>query len=255
MGFLSYVASAVFLGAMANSVRKTRRARREENEEAERTRRRIEEELRRDREEHEAWLRELEERRKRNALRKRTAFRFYDDLSREEFSRIVAESRKGIKRLISISCTGSTVTGVVRSQSKLTEWTFRLDFNDWGRLTGSYWITSENDDTVIPKVVGDRISSAIISKVGRVARQEPAPEEPPIEFVPCPSCGVLVQADLPVCPECGRPLKDGERDNAKRSRRDNSGQSVMSDEKARNAFLLLLMGFVIAVLALVGMLV
>ena len=54
MGFLSYVASTVFLGAMANSVRKTRRARREENEEAERTRRRIEEELRRDREEHEA---------------------------------------------------------------------------------------------------------------------------------------------------------------------------------------------------------
>lgn len=54
MGFLSYVASAVFLGAMASSVRKTRRARREENEEAERVRRRIEEELRRDREEHEA---------------------------------------------------------------------------------------------------------------------------------------------------------------------------------------------------------
>lgn len=254
MGFLSYVASAVFLGAMANSVRKTRRARREENEEAERVRRRIEEELRRDREEHEAWLRELEERRKRNERRKRTAFRFYDDLSREEFSRIVAESRKGIKRLVSISCTGSTVTGVVRSQSKLTEWTFWLDFNDWGRLTGSYWITSENDDSVIPKVVGDRISSAIISKVGRVARQEPAPEEP-IEFVPCPGCGEFVQADSLVCPECGRSLKDDGGANAKKSRRDNSGQSVMGDEKAHNVFLLLLMGFVIAVLALVGMLV
>lgn len=255
MSFLSYVASAVFLGAMASSVRKTRRARREENEEAERTCRRIEEELQRNREEYETWLRELEERQKRNERRIRTAFRFYDDLSGEEFSQIVSESRKGIKRLISISCTGASVTGVVRSQSKLTEWTFWLDFNDWGRLTGSYWITSENDDSVIPKVVGDRISSAIISKVGRVRRQEPVSEEPLIEFVPCPSCGVFFQADSLVCPECGRSNKDDGGDNAKRSHGDKSGQSVMGDEKTRNATLFLLAGFVVAVLALVGMLV
>lgn len=254
MGYL-YALTVMLLGMVAYSSWKEGKARKRAEERAQRLRREAEEKAQREREEHESWLRELEERRKRNERRKRTAFRFYDDLSREEFSRIVAESRKGIKRLISISCTGSTVTGVVRSQSKLTEWTFWLDFNDWGRLTGSYWITSENDDSVIPKVVGDRISSAIISKVGRVARQEPAPEEPPVEFVPCSSCGVFVQADLPVCPECGRPLKDDERDNAKRGRRDNSGQSVMGDEKARNAFLLLLMGFVVAALALVGVLV
>ena len=246
MGFLSYIASAALIGVAANSVRKERRARREEEERAERLRREIEEEVRRDREEYEAWLRETEECRERNERRKRTPFRFYDDLSEEEFSRIVAESGRGIKRLISISCSASSVKGVVRSQSKLTEWTFWLDFNDWGRLTGSYWTTSENNDSVIPKVVGDRISSAVISRAKRV---EPEPEGPPIEFISCPHCGAWVEADLSRCLQCGRPLRSDKK-RAEREGSEKAGQPLMDDEKLRGSIIVFLVGMIVAVLAL-----
>lgn len=247
MGFLSYIASAVLIGVAANSVRKERRARREEEERAERLRREIEEEDRRDREEYEAWLRETEERREKNERRKRTPFRFYDDLSEEEFSRIVAESGRGIKRLISISCRGSSIKGVVRSQSKLTEWAFWLDFNDWGRLTGSYWITSENDDSIIPKVVGDRISSAVIS---RVKRSEPEPEDPPIEFISCPHCGAWVEADLPRCLQCGRQLRSDEKEKAEREGGEKARQPLIDDEKLRGTIIVFLTGLIAAVFAL-----
>jgi len=43
----------------------------------------------------------------------------------------------------------------------LSEWNFKVDFNDYGHLTGQYWLTSDNDDSNIPSHVADNISSMI----------------------------------------------------------------------------------------------
>ena len=83
---------------------------------------------------------------------------FSDGISREQFEEIVKKSGKHIKRIANLSVDGTTVYGTVRAQSGLSEWNFRIDFNDYGHLTGEYWLFSDNDDSNIPKRVADNIN-------------------------------------------------------------------------------------------------
>lgn len=50
---------------------------------------------------------------------------------------------------------------MVLSQSGISEWEFELDFNDYGKITGSYWIYSDNYDSMIPKALGNSIQEEI----------------------------------------------------------------------------------------------
>ena len=47
------------------------------------------------------------------------------------------------------------------SQSGISEWDFELDFNDYGKITGTYWISSDNYDSMIPETLGNLIQKAI----------------------------------------------------------------------------------------------
>ncbi len=58
---------------------------------------------------------------------------------------------------------GPVVYGIVESQSGLSEWSFTIDFNDYGHITGEYWITTDNDDSIIPERVAGRIREAILN--------------------------------------------------------------------------------------------
>lgn len=243
MHFLLFAIAAVALGVSICSTRKERKAQKA-----------AEDKVRREREEHDVLLRELEERRKSNERRKRMAFRFYCDMNSKEFAQVVSDSRKGIKRLVSISCAGPLVRGVVRSQSNLTEWRFWLDFNDWGRLTGSYWITSENNDSVIPKVVGDRISSSVILKIRSAEPHVSKSEDSFEEFVPCSSCRSWERAGSIFCSRCGRPLKGGAKDAPKGGHGDKSGCSETDDEALGITLMVVLAGLAIAALVLFSML-
>ena len=55
------------------------------------------------------------------------------------------------------------VYGTVRTQSGLSEWDFKVDFNDYGHITGKYWLSSDNDDSNIPGHVADNMSTMIAS--------------------------------------------------------------------------------------------
>jgi hypothetical protein len=93
--------------------------------------------------------------------RKSIACDFDNGISEKEFNEIVIRIGKGIKRISSLYANGTNVYGVVRSQSGISEWKFYIDFNDYGNLTGRYWITSDNDDSDIPKIVAERIAQQV----------------------------------------------------------------------------------------------
>ena len=66
---------------------------------------------------------------------------------------------KGIK--IEVSISGPIVKGTVESQSGLSKWNFTVDFNNYGRISGKYWVKSENKDSSIPKHIAEKIKSEI----------------------------------------------------------------------------------------------
>ena len=94
--------------------------------------------------------------------RKNTTCSFNGKISKEEFELIVKHSGKRIRRLVSLYAQDAIVFGTVRSQSGLSVWNFQIDFNDYGKLTGNYWIFTDNNDSDIPQIVADEIKTQII---------------------------------------------------------------------------------------------
>ena len=91
--------------------------------------------------------------------RRNTPCSFTEGISKEEFENIVRRASKQIKRITSLSINGPFINGSIRSQSGASEWSFGLDFNDYGWITGRHWIESDNEDSSIPKRLGELISS------------------------------------------------------------------------------------------------
>ena len=81
-------------------------------------------------------------------------------LPKELFEKIVIEEAKKIKRLYARVSNG-IVYGEVKSVSGLSSWSFSLDFNDYGRISGKYWVHSENKDSTIPSVFGRNIQNSL----------------------------------------------------------------------------------------------
>lgn len=88
---------------------------------------------------------------------------FEDGISQSEFVKIVESEARYIthKRLRNVTVSWSTVYGTVRSQSGLSDWSFSLDFNDFGHLTGRFWSHSDNTDSILPNSLGNRIAYEI----------------------------------------------------------------------------------------------
>ena len=93
--------------------------------------------------------------------RKNTVCHFDEDISKEEFYVMVKRGKKRIRRITNLYAEGTMVYGTVRSQSGISDWRFRIDFNDYGKLTGAYWLSTDNDDSDIPQIVADRIAQQI----------------------------------------------------------------------------------------------
>ena len=110
-----------------------------------------------------AWLlkgskEEIEEETK----RRNTPFSFPPTIPSESFHELVLQETKKIKKKkINIEINNQIVHGIVESQSGLSTWNFYIDFNDYGSLTGKYWLASENEDSIIPKKLAELIKEAI----------------------------------------------------------------------------------------------
>ena len=94
--------------------------------------------------------------------RKNTPFHFPDNMTESEFSNIAIRIAKPIKRL-TVSVDDQFVRGTVRTTSGINTWNFTIDFNDYGTLTGNYWMHHvENTDSQIPYNYAKQLSSAIV---------------------------------------------------------------------------------------------
>lgn len=99
--------------------------------------------------------------------RKNTPCNFNDKITEDEFKSIVEVACNSIKRVIEVSVEGPIVNAAVRSQSGISNWQFKIDFNDYGNITGKYWLTNENSDSQIPSVAAERIKEEINKKINR----------------------------------------------------------------------------------------
>jgi hypothetical protein len=60
-----------------------------------------------------------------------------------------------------------TVNLYVRFNSGLSTWAAKIDFNDYGHLTGRYWLKAENSQSIIPEHFANVVRTQIKKRVSR----------------------------------------------------------------------------------------
>jgi hypothetical protein len=150
--------------------------------------------------------------RQQEQLRKNSICLFQDGISRDDFEKIANIVCRRVKRISSINVNGPIISCTVRTQSGISEWKFKVDFNDFGHITGKYWLSSENNDSKIPKVIADGICDELRSFNGSNRNFEHASSsesssysESRIHF--CPNCGYKIEKPTArFCSNCGERL-------------------------------------------------
>ena len=86
-------------------------------------------------------------------------------LSYQDVQDLVGEIAKNTPRLLDVSIDGLVAFLEVRSNSGLTTWSANIDFNDYGHLTGRYWLTTDNTQSPIPKFFANAVQAEIQRRV------------------------------------------------------------------------------------------
>ena len=97
--------------------------------------------------------------------RKNTPCHFVDGISENAFSRIVKRSSKRFRRLKVTRIDGAVIYLEYYSQSGLSSYNAVIDFNDYGHITGRYWLENENEDSNLPTAFADYLSKQLIEKL------------------------------------------------------------------------------------------
>ena len=139
--------------------------------------------------------------------RRNTPCQFVDGFTEIEFRQMVLNAGNSIKRIKRITMDGPFVFGVVHSQSGISEWEFKLDVNDYGHITGKYWLSSDNEDSNIPNRLGDLICQAIKNHLQEDDKKHPVRILGKYGY--CPYCGnQLIVNNAHFCTFCGTKLRD-----------------------------------------------
>jgi hypothetical protein len=107
--------------------------------------------------------------------RRSTPMTFDDRLTEQDFVAISTQIAKRTPRVSRITCTGADILVEVRSNSGLTSWTAEFDFNDYGRLTGRYWLKTTNTQSPIPEFFAHALQEEIWKRVGQNPSQSASP--------------------------------------------------------------------------------
>lgn len=87
---------------------------------------------------------------------------FNKKLTADDFSRLAHKSKKKFKRIKYIETKDSYVIGTFVSQSGINEYEFKIDYNDYGAITGKYWVINRgNYDSDIPISFANEMKSLI----------------------------------------------------------------------------------------------
>lgn len=108
-----------------------------------------------------------EERRRRSA-----PLVFDSGITQEEFVALATDTAQTLPRLHGLEVMGMTVLLDIASNTGLSVWSARVDFSDYGRLTGRFWLTSENHDSPIPEHFADQVQEQLVERL-RPGRADP----------------------------------------------------------------------------------
>ena len=97
--------------------------------------------------------------------RRSTPPEFGDRLTQLDFIDLVDQLARTTPRVLSAKVDGQVVKIFVRSNSGLTTWSAELDFNDYGQLTGKYWIRTENNQSPIPAFFANALRDQIQQRI------------------------------------------------------------------------------------------
>lgn len=108
------------------------------------------------------WEKEKVEREK-EERRRNTPCYFAGKLSQNDFCTIIKRVHKRMSKRLRIDYVESTVVAATfYSQSGLSNWSFKIDFNDFGDVTGEYWWLSKcYCESNIPEFFADQIKNEI----------------------------------------------------------------------------------------------
>lgn len=112
-----------------------------------------------------AWLaRSIYRNAQETKRRKSSPLSFDDGLSQKDFVEMATAIANRTPRVIGIDVVGMTVVLRIKSNSGLSNWHAEVDFNDYGHLTGAYWIDTENSDSQIPSHFANAVSTRIAER-------------------------------------------------------------------------------------------
>jgi hypothetical protein len=101
----------------------------------------------------------IETRRRRN-----TPLSFDKGVSQLELAELMQDVARRTPRVITVDVSGMLGVICVRSSSGLSTWTAEVDFNDYGELTGRYWLRSKNPDSSVPEHYARAVQMEIKSR-------------------------------------------------------------------------------------------
>ncbi|MCT1396642.1 hypothetical protein M4D51_13000 [Microbacterium sp. p3-SID338] len=101
---------------------------------------------------------------KEEARRRSTPPEFDSRLTQHDFTTMASNLAQKTPRVFGAVTDGLVVTIFVRSNSGLTTWSAELDFNDYGRATGRYWIRTENAQSPIPELIANSLRDQIVQR-------------------------------------------------------------------------------------------
>lgn len=99
--------------------------------------------------------------------------RFDHLMTQADFVRSAHEAGRITPRIADVEVDGMTVTVSVHSISKLSVWSAEVDFNDFGRLTGRFWLDTENEDSFVPTAYAREMQRRIRSVISVPASHPP----------------------------------------------------------------------------------
>lgn len=132
--------------------------------------------------------------------RENTVFNFPKGMDESDFKAIVRNACKNIPAIVYVGTYDSIVACIVSNGNSLQKWNFKLDFNDYGQLTGKVWITTEIGNSNLPQVLADRILWGM---------QEYWKQ---CKYNTCPKCKQKMikkpSSDMYICNCCGNTIED-----------------------------------------------
>lgn len=93
--------------------------------------------------------------------REKTPCKFDEGILYYEFEQIAKKIAKQFPRIKEVIVVGADIFCTVESRTGYSDWCFRVNFNDWGHITGTYWYYTDNHDSDMHYLYGKQVQGEV----------------------------------------------------------------------------------------------